>query len=351
MSKYLTVSGDYTITVRDGGRIRLDTGVENGEVVITGDLKVLGVTTTIDTVNLTVEDNIITLNSNESGNGITLNERESGLEIERGTFTNARLVFDETVNPTNPVNVFGAWNFKDTTGASLGLQTHQIVTPAGGNLYLINKGPGVISVTGTNNYQYGVYNYTGASTIDIGNPFGNTGAVTSNAQRSPDPDIIPNAQSVVDYITTYFATVFQDRIAEGTITPTYVETKDFEVTGNPSYVDIGVDNVSVARFYNTRAEINDIRINDTTISTTESNADLVLVAPGTGSVRINDTLHINATPSIDDVTIDPSAPGDGVKLYSKTPAYGDTGLYFANSDNKTDEFISNNKALVYSMIF
>jgi hypothetical protein len=340
MSKYLTVSGDYTITVRDGGRIRLDTGVENGEVVITGDLRVLGVTTTIDTVNLTVEDNIITLNSNESGNGITLNE--SGLEIERGTFTNARLVFDETVNFTNPVAGSGAWNFKTVNNVSLGLQTHQIITPAGGNLYLINSGSGVISVTGTNNYERQVFTYVGGN-LNI------TGGLNNNGIL--DDDNIPNAKGVVDYITTFFATVFQDRIAEGTITPTYVETKDFEVTGNPSYVDIGVDNVSVARFYNTRTEINDIRINDTTISTTESNADLVLVAPGTGSVRINDTLHINATPSIDDVTIDPSAPGDGVKLYSKTPAYGDTGLYFANSDNKTDEFISNNKALVYSMVF
>ena len=48
MSKFFRVDGgDYKITVQNGGQIILDTGSEEGTVVITGDLRVEGVTTTV----------------------------------------------------------------------------------------------------------------------------------------------------------------------------------------------------------------------------------------------------------------------------------------------------------------
>ena len=346
MSKFLNVPyGDYTITVQDGGTIRLNTGIENGEVVVTGDLTVLGVTTTIDTVNMTVEDNIITLNSGEDGPGVTLNQ--SGIEIDRGAgAVNQQFVFDETINYTSPTlgATSGAWHTKDINGDLVGIRTNVIDT-AGGDLYLVNSGTGKISVTGTTAYEQQVFYYSGG-VLQVLDPF-----EAANPASPPDPDNIPNAQAVVDFVNGYFTSVFYDKIAEGTVTPTYVETKDQEVTGQISKVEIGVDNNVVAEFYNDRLDIFNLRLQDSTLASTDSNQDLVLVAPGTGSIRVNDTLHINGTPTFEDAALDPTTPADGIKLYSKTPGYGDTGLYFANSSSETGEVISNNKALVYSMLF
>ena len=88
-----------------------------------------------------------------------------------------------------------------------------------------------------------------------------------------------------------------------------------------------------------------------TISSYLSNSDLVLESPGTGSVRIDDTIHINSTPGLDDNTIDPVAPTDGVKIYAKAEGNGNTGIYYVNSNNVRDEIISKNRSLLLSMIF
>jgi len=343
MSKFLTVpNGNYTLTVQTGGTIRLDTGPGSGEVRITGDLIVEGDTTTIESTITTINDNIIILNDGETGNGVSL--RESGIQIDRGNVVDQLLVFDEDVSwldPTIGSNKDGLWHFKDALGDVTGIRTNSINT-AGGDLYLINSGSGVVSVTQTTNYETNILNYTGPNTIDVADPFdgGNF-----------DDDTLPNTRALVDYVSSYFAGVFQSRIDEGTVTPTYVETHDFEVTGNPSYIDFGIDNIPVAQFFSDRVELNDIKISGSLIETTASNQDLVLSAVGTGAVRIDDQLHINYTPGVDDVASDPAQPEDGVKIYAKLEDTGNTGLYFVNSSSTRDELISNNRSLVYSMLF
>ena len=67
MSKYVKTTGDFTIKTSSNGTITLDTGTEVGEVRITGDLRVQGVTTTVNSEVVTIKDNIITLNSGETG--------------------------------------------------------------------------------------------------------------------------------------------------------------------------------------------------------------------------------------------------------------------------------------------
>ena len=97
MSKILRVSeSDYRVKVKDTGTITLDTGVEQGTVVITGDLLVKGNTTTVDTANLSIEDNVILLNKGESGAGVS--EGTSGIEIDRGSLSNAQFLWDETTD-------------------------------------------------------------------------------------------------------------------------------------------------------------------------------------------------------------------------------------------------------------
>jgi len=322
MSKILKVAnGNYSIYVQSGGIIRLDTGIETGQVRVSGDLIVEGNTTTVQSETLVIKDNTIVVNDGETGAGITLNE--AGIRADRGTEPDAKFVFDETIdiiNPATELSVTGAWSLEDQNGLLLGIRTNAIATD-GDDLYLINDGTGVISVTGTNNYENQVV----------------------------DDDHIPNKKYVDDAISN---SSYQNRIEEGSGgSITYVEAIDFEDDGSISRVDIAVDGAVVATFLSDRTEIQELRIENSSISTTGSNEDLILYAPGTGSIRIDDTLHINSVPSIDDVSLTPTAPTDGVKVYASTIAGGNTGLYFVNTDDTRDELISRSKALAYSMIF
>ena len=79
MSRVLKVSqSNYRLQTASGGTITLDTGVDVGTVIVTGDLVVQGETTTVNTTNLAIEDNIIVLNKNQTGAGITLASPISG---------------------------------------------------------------------------------------------------------------------------------------------------------------------------------------------------------------------------------------------------------------------------------
>ena len=146
-------NNDYIIKVTPGGTITLDTGPVQGNVVFTGNITVGGSQTVVNSTNLDVQDNIITVNYGESGTGITLNT--AGLQIDRGTLTDAQIVFDETFTWTDPVtdtSVSGGFVFKNLANTLVGIRTVSIDSN-GGDLYLINSGTGVISVTGTNNYE------------------------------------------------------------------------------------------------------------------------------------------------------------------------------------------------------
>lgn len=340
MSKFLKVtSGDYKVSVQSGGKIILDTGVETGTVEITGNLNVLGNVTTVQSENLAIKDNIIVLNEGEQGNGVTLGE--AGLRIERGNFDDMLWVFDETVQFNDPISQTirsGAWTAKNvSTGATVGLKVNSIST-AGGDLYLINSGTGVISVSGTTDYERQIFNYDPI--------LGILGTLVNN-----EDDTIPNTRAVVDYVNFTLQNVFQPSIGDGNVNPTTVITSSIENTGVESFIDFRVDDTRVAQFFNNRLELNDIRIEGSTIQTTNSNTDLEISVPGTGAVVIRDILEIPSTPHLEDSLLEPTAPISGNKIYMKDPNYGDSGIYYVNSATGRDELISTNRSIVYSMIF
>ena len=323
MSKFLKVDGDYKVSVSEGGTITLDTGLEQGTVVITGDLVVQGDQTEIESETLVIKDNIIVVNQGEQGNGVTLGQ--AGLRVERGNYPDALFVWDEDIlwnNPLNQVFQRGAFTFLDTDGGIMGIKTVSIAT-GGTDLYLINQGAGVVSVSGTVDYETNV----------------------------TDDDDIPNKKYVDDQIIAFLTSISAPRIGDGTVTQTYVLTADEENTGVPSLIEFAIDNNIVAEFYNDRLELNDLRISGTTISTTASNEDLILSAPGTGSVLVNDTLEITRTPGIDDTILAPDVPLDGMKLYVNEPQEGGTGLFFVNDSTNRDEIVSRNRSLLFSMLF
>ena len=64
----------------------------NNDLVVQGDLTVNGDVTTLNTATMNVEDNIFVLNSNVTGTPSV----DAGIEVERGTSTNASLIWSES---------------------------------------------------------------------------------------------------------------------------------------------------------------------------------------------------------------------------------------------------------------
>lgn len=64
----------------------------SNNVVVTGNLTVNGTTTTVNSNEVNIGDSILVLNSDEAGTP----SENGGIEIERGTSTNATLIWDET---------------------------------------------------------------------------------------------------------------------------------------------------------------------------------------------------------------------------------------------------------------
>lgn len=345
MSKVLRVSdGNYKIIVDNpsdvnGGIITLDTTggytSDRGKVVITGDLEVKGITTTVESTVTTIADNILTLNSGQQGAGVSPSLNfHAGIEIDRGSFPNALVLFDETVPyVTGGSSGIGSFVFENETGQLLPVSFNSL--NAQGTLYITTPNS-AINVAGTVNYEENVFTYVNGSIVDSG-----SGIVINN-------DHIPNTKAVFDFVNYAFDTIFQVAIEEG---DTRLETSDFDISGLESTISATVDGVLIANFYSNRIELSDIKIQNNEISTVNSNQELILSSPGTGSVKIKDILEIVETPTDDDVSINPSAPQEGIKIYSKSEAEGGTGLYFVNKNNTQDEIISRNRSLLFSMLF
>jgi hypothetical protein len=422
MSKVVKVyNSNYKVSVQNGGTITLDTGPETGTTVITGNLEVQGTQTQVDSTVTTIADNIITLSKGTTGNGLPASlGYVSGIEIDRGDLQDAKWLFDEQLSWTvGGVTSLGAFESRLADGTRLPLSTPGII--AQGNLY-VNTGAGVITVTGTTDYEEKVWNYTNSVvTPDV------------NGIVVVDDDNIPNAKAVKDYIEYVFANEFYNTIGEGDSNVTVsderhvlgtivsinvgatttistvgqhgfttadtVEISGVTAGGDPiealngsgiqiieivsaqafkvnvdttggnvanysantatvsktgsvaSNVTVNVEGNLVATFFQDRTEIEDIRIVGSNISTTTSNQDLVIGAPGTGTVKIEDVLEIPASPYVDDASGDPIAPSSGIRLYSKPQGTGKTGIYYVNSNNTNDEVISKNRSLLFSMLF
>jgi hypothetical protein len=86
----ITVDGNVISSTDVNGNITL-TPNGTGEVIVSSNLTVSGTTTTVNSNEVNIADAIITLNSDEAGTP----SADAGLEIERGTSTNARFLFEE----------------------------------------------------------------------------------------------------------------------------------------------------------------------------------------------------------------------------------------------------------------
>lgn len=298
MSRVLRVEGDYKVIVENGGSITLDTGVETGEVLVTGDLRVLGNTTTVNSENLSIRDNVIILNQGETGAGVTLGT--AGIQIDRGTSSAAEIIFDES----NDQFTFGFAN-----GNLARLRATGVLT-GGQNLLLIGGGNGVISVSGTNDYE----------------------------TRVTDDDHIPNRKFVID---TVAAATFS---AVGVDDTRISFTEEF--VGDPiSSIVMTVDGNIKFRLTDNTVDILGIVIDDNTIRSNPSNESLILESNGSAPVTTNSPFELT------NISYNPTARVNSNILYStSTIGTGGTGLYVVNSA-KRDELASKTGALYYSLVF
>lgn len=127
-----------------------------------------------------------------------------------------------------------------------------------------------------------------------------------------------------------------------------------QTVGPETNILFKVSGDDILTVFNNRVELASVQIIGNEISNINSNEDLVLNSSGVGTVKIKDILEITKTPGDDDANIDPIGPlvpEDGIKVYSKNQGPGGTGLYFVNDDEVQGEFISKNRALIYSMLF
>lgn len=342
----------YTIQINNGGELILNPGL-TGSVNIIGNVDIAGrlsagSSTTIDQEDLVIYDNTITLNKGETGPGVS--PITAGLKIDRGTRDDAYLFFDESKNSIRSgASVNGAYIFQDATATPSNLALFSLYASGmltnGEDLYLIGSGTGIVTVTGTNNYESQIWNYAGN-----GDPIPQDLGETDRLARAAsfDDDTLVNVRGLIDYVSSYNQYNFQDRItaSDSATTPTYILAEDTEAGDLSNKISVVVNGSNIATFYQTRLEVENLRFDDNVITSNDINGTIILQGTGTGQVKLNDFMNLTVQ---DDTTLD--APADGVVLYSKAVGDGGTGLYFKNQDSTQDEIISRNKALLYSIIF
>ena len=348
--KVVNVSnGDYKLIVQSGGEITFNTGSQTGLVRITGDLLVEGNTTTVQSETMTVRDNIIVVNAGETGNGVSLTT--SGITVDRGNFSDASLLFDESVSHRNAAGsaTNGTFTFVNDANALVGIQTCSINT-RGDNLYLINApGSGYVTVTGTTNYETNMLSYAAYwPTYPTGSP------TYSGPITIVEDDTIPNMKAVADYLTSglYF---FDDwRIIEANTSVSVYDSaggNTYRPTGYTppvtSNISFTVDGNERGKFTPLGLDVDNINVYTNTIN--NATANLVLTSTATDNI-----VQVDAVLQLDDTGLSPTAVTGSTKIYTvnsnTTPAPGKTGIYFTNQGN-SDELVAKNRALLFSVLF
>jgi predicted DNA binding protein len=120
-------------------------------------------------------------------------------------------------------------------------------------------------------------------------------------------------------------------------------------TFSESAVSIIVDRGLSAQFYSDRVLAQDLTIINNEIRA-EQDVDVYINTSGTGKLRTNFAMRFDNV-----VSSDPMHENNTTIVYSKNISTGNTGLYFVSNNTTvgtvTDELISKNRALVYSMLF
>ena len=288
MAKTLRTSGDYTIKAGAGSAGTNDINLDSRLVRVKGNLVVDGVQTTVNSTTIQIDDPIFILARNNSGTDI-----DSGIMINRGGQTGAGNLANN--------NVAFYWDEGDNVFKAA-LTT--------------SDGSGV-AITETELVK-----------IRVAEPAANSDAATKNYVDSS----ISGAGSMNSF----------NIVGDDSTGVTITDGEYLQITGGNNISVVVAEPFSWGTVtINLNQNLNNIN----SISNGTTNGNLVLSANGTGSVIVNNILTFNSntsTPTATAIT----------KLYSKTPGYGDTGVYFVNSAVKSgaeQELISKRKATVLAI--
>jgi hypothetical protein len=359
MGQFLRVNGDYNIQAIgdpvNGGTITLDTGPA-GTVIVTGGLQIEGDTVYVASTQLEIEDNIITLNKGEGGTGVTLDI--SGIQIDRGLADDVSLLWDENIaiptSQTLPSLEIGAeaggWKLVGAGGSysfqNSRLKIRQLLTDTlidDGDLTLIGQGTGVVKVLGTTDYE---------DQVTHDDDLTNKKYVDDAIQNNPTFQIVKDNTRVIiaDADVTPNDSVTAGSLAYATATVGELITE--------SSVSIVVDATLAAQFFEDRLlvglkGVNGIEVDGvnfeirTPAGVTAQN--IYVKTATTGKLQTNYALQL------DQIASDPAVVSGSTLVRAGDPSLGTSGVYFvndsANTNYRTGELISKNKALVFSIIF
>jgi len=328
----LVLSGDYYIKTPTAGTITLDTGVTTGTVVITGNLNVLGIQTTIQSIDATIKDNILILNQGEtsavSGGAVSLGS--AGISIDRGgnndPTKSAQLLWDDTLGWDASTVNRGLWTFKK-----------------GGVFSAIDVG--VIRLNGNAAGQDKNYILTDQlAPLNV-----NDDNYTS---KIIDRNDIPNKEYVdskTGSTSTTSLTAREIRVGNSSVT-----ISDYTETGQQSFITASLNSSSVFVIRPTEALFSTIRIGNSTVESLSTNTDLTLLTNGTGVISVNNGVAFQSpvfpswhppTPAVSKINV----------YSSSTVGAGQTGLLFnyesAQGRQIYGELVSAKKAIVLGIIF
>lgn len=199
----------------------------------------------------------------ELTNGVT----DYGLLINLPSSKYVTIMYDSALPRLDPVTnsiQYGAFRVQDNAGNLAGIYTNSISTYGNQNLNLISSGTGIVSVTGTINYEQQVFNYV-------------NNLIDPTAISTPkDPDALVNAQAMIDYVTAYNITNVPDRIIASDDPTTYVVAS----SDTTKRVAVIINDSQIAEFTSAGSSFGQILISDNQISSTNAYTDLILNTVG-----------------------------------------------------------------------
>ena len=322
----LRLPGDYRIEANSTSSASVT--IDSPLTIITGQLNILGDSTTITSTNTNIVDNILVINSGETNNYVTLGT--SGILIARGN--NDDPANAATVLYNDDLMADGLWTVNTVT--TRGIFEFSVASQSSAirvNAIRVGSGVDKLNMLGTDN-QLSVISVAGTHNYE---------------DQILDDDDIPNKKYVDSAL--YSGTETARKLKVGN---SFVEINDSAVdigdpyfsTSDRLFVSLSTDTNVVFKLEGSEARIQGLTINNNTIQVNSTDIDLALDPSGTGAILIKSAMKLLNSPA-------PDATAFQTGVYStSTVGGGGTGVYYVNSVD-TDEFVSRRRSIIYGIIF
>lgn len=185
-----------------------------GNAVITGNLTVNGTTTTVNSNEVSIGDSVLVLNSDETGTP----SQDAGIEIERGTSTNVKVLWNESTD---------RWSFTNN-----GSTYYNIPNSTEYDLYSVSAGTAAsganLTITAATNGTTSNVNFVGTGTVTVTRTNASTITIAgAGSLESETTGITNTAASIVDSfaVATYRTVEYTYHVKTTTGTPYYATGK------------------------------------------------------------------------------------------------------------------------------